>query len=320
MATEFGTTRDGIGHSIPLPPPGEISEFDYVKTPVDYGRSFLITARNHRLEVATPAGQMSTDPQTGLPYAILPRDPEYMDVSRGPTSYHHHFYNRRHPDLEGDHRLTNRHFDDPELIPMDVIAGFAVRISRGQRLPVWLHRRTHDHYPTGPKLPHTIDEKFVTAAKACGGVVSRWALDLSSPYRNKLVHMDDDLFERVASPRLLCTERVYADKPADHRRKILGSFFLRYAATRDLSHISEKVVDEFLGTRDDARRLELGGLVLREAMEMSLAPVLPIYRDLKAQGMVHPGRPDIRTTVWKYVHPHRRDQVLPMLRAKLEAA
>jgi len=45
VATEFGTTRDGIGHSIPLPPPGEISEFDPTRNP-ERQRSGFFVVRN----------------------------------------------------------------------------------------------------------------------------------------------------------------------------------------------------------------------------------------------------------------------------------
>lgn len=264
-------------------------------------------------------GRMPTDPITGLPYAILPVESDYLGDDSIVVNYHHHFYNRRDPELEGEYRLLPEDFDNLDAIPLEILAGFALRISRGQRLPGGTHQLGHRRYPRGPVLPTTVNEKFIIAAKACSGIVSRWALDVTAPKSERFVYMDDDVFAEVASPKLLCTERVYYDKPADHRRKVLGGFFLRHAAMQDLSHISERIVDEFLHTQDDNRRRAVGNVILREAVEVSLAPVIPIYRELKAKGMVQPGRPEPRAMVWKYVHPHRREAALSGLAQRLAA-
>lgn len=308
MATGINTLRDGIENaSQPLPPGHNIPSLDHETAPVDSDGSFLVHDR------------MPTDEVTGLPYAILPKDFTYAAELDGAVNYHHHFYNRRHPDLEGEYRLSAEQLANPEDIPFPVIAGFAVRISRGQRLPMTLHQLAHRRFPIGPILPHTIDEKFITAVKACSGVVSRMALDVTAPEGKQLIRMNDETFMKVASPKLLCTERVFYDKPANHRRRILGNFFLRYAVRQDLSHVSERQIDEFLHTDNAAARLAVGHAILREAMEVGLAPVIPMVRELKAQGMVQPGRPDVSTAVWKYVHPNRRERVFRVLRKQLIA-
>jgi len=263
---------------------------------------------------------MPTDEVTGLPYAIFTPDQSLEGSNYPEPTFHHHFYNRRHPDLEGLKSLPGHYLFHPEDIPLPRIAGLSVRMSRGQRLPTELHRLVHETFPLGPRVPHTLDDKYVTAVLACSGVVSRWAVDITTN-RGEInyVHMNDDVFSRVASPKLLCTERAYQDCAADQRRRVLGNFFLRYAINQDLS-IPDNKIDEFLNTTDDSRQRLVGHEILKEAMEVGIAPVVPIYQELKSQGMVRPGRPDLRTSVWKLVHPDRRAAAFRVLRKKFLAA
>lgn len=263
---------------------------------------------------------MPTDPETGLPHVILPGNPTSVDGSPVESNYHHHFYNRRDPDLEGRYRLTFEQLRNPELIPFHTIAGLAVRISRGQLLPVPTHKLGHEYFPLGPVLPHTIPDKFTTAVKACSGLASRLALDVTSGTEPQLVYMDDYTFERVASPGVLYTEKAYHGGLAIHRKQILGSFFVRHAAKQDLSHISGAVVDEFLHTSNDEQRLALGKLILAEAVEIGIEPILADYVLLRAKGMVHPARPSLRKVVWNCIAPERRPIVFNVLRDALWGA
>ena len=168
-------------------------------------------------------------------------------------------------------------------------------------------------------MPETVEEKYIHVTKACAGLVSRMAIDLRRPQKKLLVYMDDDTFNKVTSPRQLCGERYYYDRPANHRRRVIGNFFLKYALEQDLSHISPMVIDEFLTTKHVARRLELGNLLLRDALDISLAPVLPIHRQLKTQGMIQPGKKDMRTAIKKFIHPERLPAYYFSLSAKLAA-
>lgn len=307
-----------------MTPPGTYADLlTPSPAPVEHDRGFLVQAAaeplglltfSERLRLAaTDLSRLPVDPLTELPHAILP-----IDVGDDPN-YHHHFYNRRDPDLEGDHQLTSEQLANPEDIPLPIIAGLAVRISRGQLLSTTQHNLTHIRYKQGPVLPHTVGEKFVTAVKACSGVVSRFAIDITAARDDCLVYMEDDVFARVANSKVLCTERVYYDKPANHRRRILGNFFLRYAANQDLSHISERVIEEFLHTTSSETLAALGNQILREAVLVSIEPLESSYRELRQQGMVQPGRPEPRKAVWKYVHPDRRERVYRVLKKRLAA-
>lgn len=260
-------------------------------------------------EMRTP-----TDPETGLPYAILPlQSQDHEDVF---WDYHHHFFPRRHP------LLLPAHFRDsvqaPESFTLTELAALAVRVSRGQLLPRQTHELGHKRL-LGPELPETLEEQFITVSKACAGVVSRWAIDLRRPADDLLVYMDEDTFDRVASPKKLCTERAYYDKPADYRRRIIGSFIVKYAIEQDLSHVSPTLIHEFLDTGNDDRRHELGNFLIKEALEVGMAPVLPQHHELKRKGLIQPGKRDARTAIKKYIHKEKLPVYYDTLSAKLKA-
>lgn len=226
-------------------------------------------------KIATP-----TCEATGLPHPILIYNhPE--NRSSGLVNYDHTFFDRNSPELRDD-------------------AGLAVRMSRGQMLPMWLHRRKHERL-SGPQLPQTREDKFTVAVKACAGVVSRWAIDLRRPDDELLVYMDDETFSYVTDHKRLHYEQALKPRGALHREKIIGQFFIKYALEQDLSHVSESVIEEFLGTQDSLRKKEIGNFLLNEALDVSLAPVLSMHRTLLDGGMVQPGRAKLRPAVSRMI-------------------
>lgn len=193
-----------------------------------------------------------TDEITGLPHPILPYD---VEPELSWDDYHHHFFPRR--DLEPvRERGVNR---EPEDIPLDALADLAVRMSRGQLMARGVHIATH-RKRSGPQLPGTLGEKFSTTVAACSGIVSRFALDVRLPPDKALVYMRDDMFAKVADPKVLCTERAYYDRPANYRRRIFGSFLIRFSLEQDLMQtVSSRVIDLFLDaveTNNEARKAE----------------------------------------------------------------
>lgn len=243
---------------------------------------------------------MPSDELTGLPYPILPTYISPTTPRGYDENYHHHFYYRRDPDLEGGIK-TSQVLRNPENIPYDVISGLAVRMSRGQMLPVGTHDLLHKRFGAGPQLPRTQDAKFYTAVLACSGVISRYALDLTKPNGQELVVMSSEQFSYMSSPGTLQTEKQSIDRPSHHRRAVIGSFFLRYAVARDLTHITERVIDEFLNTQSRARKTELGGLILREAIYQSIEPMKSQYSELHRLGFVSGAHQDLRVNVSKFI-------------------
>lgn len=224
--------------------------------------------------------EVPIDMETGLPAVILP------DSTENPyeVNYHHHFFNRRDPRLIGElGSVVNLVTTD---LTLDQLAGVAVRMSRGQPLPKDVHVAFHREYGNiGKRLPATLDEKFKVAVQGCAGVASRWAIDLARPSSDQLVYMDDDTYNRVASPDKLCPEDNYYAFDKDVRRSLLADFFVRYALSHELTMISERVVDEFLHTRRAYRRRELGNFILAEALDASVDPIALEHNQLRHKGI-----------------------------------
>lgn len=313
MAAIEGKLRDFTLDTATFPP-GQTSSIDY-EAPVLQDGSFLITEETL---LAKEKRRMPTDPTTGLPFVILPIvESGDLRPDNDLVNYHHHFYNRRHPDLEGDLSLAEDVLANLNELDLQTIAGFAVRMSRGQLLPKEVHWMVHDMYKVGPVLPHTLDEKFETVVKACSGIVPRYAIDVTAPIKDRFVYMDNALFQEVANPKLLCTERVYFDRPANHRRRVIGNFLLRYAISQDLTHISSKVVTSFLSPKNELERICTGNYILKEAMRACVEPIAGRFEELHYFGMVQPGKTSVHTAIRKFIHPERTSELYPALKAQL---
>lgn len=261
---------------------------------------------------------MPTDPMTGLPYPILPVNlPPKVDRDCQ-TNYHHHFYFRTDRDLESDLRPNGFMVRTPEDIPLEFISGLAVRMSRGQILAVGTHDEAHKRFRAGPEPPRNQADKFRIAALASASVTSQFALDFTRSPGQELVRMKRDEMEYFFESGSLIAEKHHIDRPAQHRKAVIGSFFLRYAAAQNLTHITNKVVDEFLNTTDARRRIELGGLILSQAVDQSIEPILPIYASLNTLGIVPPARPSLRESVKKLIRVRPVSQIVKELTTSLD--
>lgn len=235
---------------------------------------------------------------TGLPHPILIYD-HPLNQASGIKNYDHSFFDRYDPALCDD-------------------AGLAVRMSRGQILPTWLHRRKHERL-SGPVLPQTRDEKFEVAVKACAGVISRWAVDLRRPDDDLLTYMDDQTFAYVTDVQRLHYEQALRPRGALHREKTIGSFFMKYALEQDLGHISSSLIDEFLSTINESRKKEIGNFMLAEALDASLAPVLSMHRNLIMEGMVQSSRTKLRPAVTRMIKRGKLVDYYQSLEQKLQS-
>lgn len=254
------------------------------------------------------------DHETGLPPLILPNCSSEPDD----VNYHHHWFTSTHPDLLGEHGKVVQ--IRSEELTLEALAGVAVRMSRGQRLPRDVHTEFHRQYRGFWRLPKSVDEKFVTAVNGCAGVVSRWAIDITIPGKDQRVRMDDDMFEKLAMPSELCAEDNYYAHNKDIRRLLLGDFFVRYALDKELDMVSERVIDEFLHTNNDTRRRELGNFILTEAIDAAIDPVVPVHRELRKKGLLQHGANDVRNIVRGHVRTRRLPSYYSHLTERFAAA
>lgn len=213
------------------------------------------------------------DELTGLPLAVLPVESLagalFYDFA---DNYHHHFHPKR-SDL-----LTDA-------------GGIALRASRGQKLPFWAHTRYHQLF-TGPPLPETPQDKFHLCVLACAGFIARQAIDVSGPGDFQTVTMTDEQFEQVSLPEAWHISKAHKPDQAHYVRDAIGRFFASYVLEQQLTHVPDKVIEEFLGTQDERRRKELGNFMLKEAVEIAVEPVKPVHVELGRQGLRHANRRD----------------------------
>lgn len=305
--------RDRFGALTSSPLPGLHESTETAQTPGERAGSFLLDADRDSMSVMV----MPSDPLTGLPYPIWPTGLTPRTHRDCRINYHHHFYYKNDKDLLGGRTYS---LLNPENIPLDEISGLAVRMSRGQLLPVGDHEELHRRFRAGPEPPRNRAAKFHTVVLACAGVVPHFGLDLSRPIGEEIIELSKAQTAYFLGPRVLLAEKQYVDGAAYIRRATIGSFMLRYAAAQDLQHVSHRVVKEFLSTTDLARRIELGGLIMRDAISQSVEPIMPAYNTLRGEGMVPPVGPDLRASVRKLIKARPVTCMLSELSARLAVA
>lgn len=248
---------------------------------------------------------------------LIDTNKEYASDYENDINYHHHFYYRRDPNLEGKLRLNTELLSHPERIRLSQIAGLAVRMSRGQLLKVGTHNEAHRRFGAGPVLPVTLAEKYRMSVLACAGVLSPLAVDVTRSYGDEVVEMNRQTFVSISNPKTLGTEKFYLDRPANYRRHVLGSFFIRYAARQDFHVVSTRIVDEFLSTRRPERKQALGSYLLKIGTELSVEPLREAHLMAKKSGYIQPGKPNLLSTVRKCIHPESYSQAFNLLTDQL---
>lgn len=179
-------------------------------------------------------------------------------------------------------------------------AGKALRYSRVQRVPRWLHDRKHNiHYPEGVEwLPTTKQDKFALVILSCAGYASPWAIDARGD-KPRLVRMSRRTHEFVQGRRQLHQERR-RDPDLEcwnetRTRRSIGLFIAEYVKEQDIGDVDEATVDMFLNSPNKKVRRRMGNVILGHAIEVAIDPLQPIYRQALADNLlrsseVHPMR------------------------------
>jgi hypothetical protein len=199
------------------------------------------------------------------------------------VNYHHHF----HPEVSEELGWNE---ETRKKLPADTmprIQGLAVRYSRGQLVPSWLHVRYHKIFE-GPELPQTQQEKFTTVVLACAGVVPREAIDLHDPKNANKRQLSDKEHDWIR-------RRLYYEGAAERpkypdRKGEIGRFIATYAIEHSLDEIltEEEVkrkVDEFLIPKSDSSRQEAGRFLLAQVVDASVAELIPLHERAKKKQM-----------------------------------
>ena len=240
------------------------------------------------------------DELTGLPLPIMGVDSPPEGSNTSFSDYHHHY----HPERD----LMNA--DDALL---------ALRRSRGQYLPRWLHEHYHKFF-AGPELPETREQTFAAVVLACAGVVPRKAIDFSSLDGPRIVEMDDNhQYSKVLNTVAHEGERKL--RSGSFSRAQIGMFFANYAIEQSFENvIRPSLIDEFLSTQSMDRRKVLGNLMLSTAVGLSVEPVIPVHQALKKHNIARKRKTDLPQLIKDFFVSHRRPDYYAALDRKLSVA
>lgn len=226
----------------------------------------------------------------GMPYLIHPYRPPRGALQRWDDD--HSFFFRDAEELN----------DEP---------GKALRLSRVQYVPRWLHDRKHNVYYTGgvERLPQLEADKFALTVLACGGYTSRLALDLRGD-EPKLTKMSRATYDFVRGKKQLHPEtrkdHTLGYRTAGYSLRVIGTFFADYVRKQQIdTAVDESVIDEFLHTRDEENRAQLGNFIIEKAIELAVEPIEPKYRLAANAGLVRPKAARASEAVKLVFKPHR---------------
>lgn len=252
----------------------------------------------HPLDSESKGYETPVDEETGLPIPILPTQ-ALSSSGNMFVDFHHNF----HP---------------AEVLLSGDDAARALRHSRGQDLPRWLHEHYHNYF-AGPRLPASREEMFRTCVLACAGVVPRQAIDFSRQGPLIRQSLNDDDYKRIVQ-----TVRHEGAQRADagrYYRNRIGIFFANYAIEQSIQEVvSEQVIEQFLMSKDEGERKMLGNLMLREAIQLSVDPVRDIHAGLRKQGLVHRPPAQLSAIVKDFFLPYRRKDYYGALEKKFAAS
>jgi len=233
------------------------------------------------------------DELTRLPLSVLTRRTDFL---LSDADYHHHFHPLKSTELGYDDDGKKLPTDNPDYLP-----GRAVRFSRGQYLPKWLHSNYHEIF-VGPELPQTAEEKFTTVVLACAGVVPRQAINLYTPGEYEVVNLSNRQHDFIR-------RRIYFEGAASavnrSRKNRLGRFIAEYAISNALGEIIDeaairKKAGDFLKPTSEQKRLEAGHYLLMQAVGASVANLIDIHKEAQKEGMIGNTKRKLGEVVLKY--------------------
>jgi hypothetical protein len=240
------------------------------------------------------------DEVTSLPLAVLMHSDDFYAVRRDnqlPVNFHHHFHPKISPELGYDEKNQKLTSGSAERIE-----GIAVRQSRGQMMPRWLHTRYHNTF-SGPELPGDSKAKFTAVVLACAGVVPRQAISLYEIGGYDVVDLSDKEHDFIR--RRIHFEGAESAKARYNKKDNIGKFLARYAIDNTLegllneSDIKAKV-DQFLVPKSESARREAGRFILEHAVDASVASLIDLHQRATEEGMVKKSRRKLGEVVLKY--------------------
>lgn len=223
-------------------------------------------------ELITPVDEV-----TGLPYLIAPRlEPFPTDV----------------PIIADPHHALHPNRDE-RLNPLDpakkTLAKAALRSCRLQYVQRDLHNEgpaSYHGYYVGPlnDMPESDSEIFSTCIAACTGVLTSKVIDLHAgePIERPITR-EEFAFLRTPSSR-----DEFGYRYVTYRYEPMRDFFREYVKKQSLGHLSSSLIDQFLNSSDEEKKLKIGRFLLANAVAVATDHVREKYSFLRRQNLLHP--------------------------------
>lgn len=202
------------------------------------------------------------DETNGVPLPIHPESTAH-DTRRFPADEHHPWHPRK------------------QLIAADNLLGSrALRFSRIQTAPYDLHHvHYHGHFH-GPELPQNEADLFRAVVLTAAGYIPEYAIAFNYHQKPELKQLSPEL-----RMRLWQKKQIRVAKLSEVQR------YLRdYTYSQDLSDVNESTIDEFLHTKDQAKRWELGNDLIGRAVYRAAYPIKDIYKIAHKTELIPPDR------------------------------
>ena len=239
-------------------------------------RGFAIAPSNEGIDFI--GLQTPLDRRSGLPLPIVAVDPPRRHLVDQRWDFHHNFH--------------------PEKMTLSSEGLRAVRLSRGQDLPRWLHEHYHKFF-AGPQLPGTTKEQFMTCVMACAGVIPHDVIDLSGRSGPRVRRASRSEYGSLI--KNVHYENKTKKDGGQRQRDKIGKFFANYALEQNIrSVVSDSVIDQFMHSPDKRLRRRLGNKMLKAAMNVAVDPVRPLYQDVRHRGMMSGNLSDPWKVVARY--------------------
>lgn len=280
------------------------------EAPAHQAGSFLVHAeKRNAAGLVTPVDEFS-----GIPLPILPtKNP--LPLNRPEIAdWHHPFHPKEHPLLKTP-------------------GGLALRNCRVQLV----HRNFHNESATryhrffeGPPIPEAEEEQFRIVILASAGYIPQQAINTRSG-EPEVVNLNNNLSRQLRQTmrRAVPGDEAQHDPSAKnqvfHYRNLrygyddVRKFLAQHTLEQPLPHLKESLIDEFLNTANDERRLYLGHLLLAKKVEVAAERVDEIYRQASRAHTLHPLMPSSPATFIKHKlgTPETRKGLFPRLAAQL---
>lgn len=175
----------------------------------------------------------------------------------------------------------------------------AVRFSRIQLTPQYLHDRFHKSFNGGVDIPKNEYEEFKLTILGFAGYLPLRGVDLSRSDA-RTVNMTHDQKRELRLPGTFVTE---ADPTKQNE---IGSFLVSYAVRHGLNNVDKDLIGSFLEETDEEKRLSQGLKIIERAAEVAVEPFELVYKAACRRGALKRG---ITACPHKLIKKHLKSNV-----------